>query len=268
MQAKISGLIALLSELKGANGLDASEISLIDEIAGKLLSPKNKATLDTFYEELQKKDTPKATEMLTWIRRYTKGSVTLFSGKDTTDEDAGAKLTVYSLRSLSSDLRDAAMLAMLDRIDGRIMQNNARGRWTWLYIDEMHRYFDSDRNPFAAERFARLYSESRKFGCILTGITQLPRPVIASRDGSTMLSNSRWVVLAELDDSNIEAVAEKYELNEEQQRNLRSPDVGQYVIRTHNAPMAVKLLYPGAKESDRNEMYDLFNTSFKDAGER
>lgn len=262
-QSKISSLIALLSELKGSNGLDAAEISLIDEIAIKLISENSSATLETFCAELEKKDIQKASEILTWLNRYTKGSVTLFAGEDTTEEDKRSKLTVYDLHRLSSDLRDAAMLAMLDRIEEKVMQNSTVGRWTWVYIDEMHRYFDSDRNPFAAERFARLYSESRKFGCILTGITQLPRPVIASRDGSTMLSNSRWVVLSELDDSNIAAVAEKYELNEEQQRNLRSPDVGQYVIRTHNAPMAVRLLYPGAKDNEKNEMYDLFNTSFK-----
>ena len=203
-----------------------------------------------------------AKNITVWLKRYVEGSVTLFAGEDNTNEDKDARITVFDVHKLPSDLRNAAMVAMIERIEERMMQNKAKGKWTWVYIDEMHRYFDADRNPFAAERFARLYSEARKYGGIITGITQLPKAVLASRDGATMLSNSHFVVFSELDESNIEAISDLYELNEEHRRTLYSADVGQYVLRTHNAPIAVKLLYPGAKESERNEMFDLFNTSF------
>ena len=258
--AKISSLIAILSELKGAK-LTASEISLIDEAAMTILEKPN-VTLEDLYEQLSSLENDAAQNITVWLKRYVEGSVTLFAGADTTEQDRDSKITVFDVHKLPSDLRNAAMVAMIERIEERMMQNKSKGKWTWVYIDEMHRYFDADRNPYAAERFARLYSEARKYGGIITGITQLPKAVLASRDGATMLSNSHFVVFSELDEGNIEAVADLYNLNEEQCRTLYSADVGQYVLRTHNAPIAVKLLYPGAKETERNEMFELFNTSF------
>ena len=258
--AKISSLIAILAELKGTR-LTAPEISIIDEAAMTVLA-NNDATLKDFYNMLSSIENQSAKDITVWLKRYVEGSVTLFSGTDTTEQDKATKITVFDVHKLSSDLRNAAMVAMIEHIEDRMMQNKVAGKWTWIYIDEMHRYFDADRNPYAAERFARLYSEARKYGGIITGITQLPKAVLASRDGATMLSNSHFVVFSELDESNIEAIADLYNLNEEHCRTLYSADVGQYVLRTHNAPIAVKLLYPGANENERNEMFDLFNTSF------
>lgn len=259
--AKVRSLIALLSELKGSGGLTGIEIAVIDRAAMAALGQES-PTLETLYQEISAIGSAEANSILTWLQRYTEGSVTMFAGMDTTDEDRDAKITVYALHKLPSDIRDAVMLTLLDKLDDMLLQNKQRGRWTWIYIDEMHRYFDADRNPYAAEHFARLYAEARKYGGILTGITQLPKPVIASRDGSTMLSNSRFVVMSELDDANIAAVTEKYSLNEEQQRTLYSAEIGQYVLRTHNAPISVQLLFPGAKPGTENALFDLFNTSF------
>ncbi len=258
---KIQSLISLLSELKGGGGLDGTERAIIDRAAMEALDEPD-PTLQTLYDKISDSNIGAAEGILTWLRRYTEGSVSLFAGKDTTEAEIGAKLTVYALNKLPLDIRDAVMLVMLDKIEDRLLINHRSGIWTWIYIDEMHRYFDADRNPYAAERFARLYAEARKYGGILTGITQLPRPVIASRDGSTMLSNSRFVVMSELDDSNIAAVADKYELNEEQRRTIYSADIGQYVLRAQNAPMSVNLLFPGAKPEQENELFKLFNTSF------
>lgn len=258
---KILSLIALLAEFKGGEGLTGSEKSIIDRAALDALNEES-PSLATLYEKIEALKDPVSQEITSWLERYVKGSITLFSGNNNTEEDQEYKITVITLKKVSSDIRDAVMLTMLEQIEDKIIENKANNVWTWIYIDEMHRYFHTERNPLAAERFARLYAEARKYGGILTGITQLPRSVLASSDGESMLSLSRFVVFSELDEPNINAVAKAYELNDEQQRILRSADVGQYVLRTHNAPLAIKLLYPGAKESERNEMFDLFNTSF------
>lgn len=260
---KSAFLIALLSRLKGDGGLEAAEKTVVDTAyaaACKHSSP----TLETLAEEIGKmaaQGNVTAVTMCEWLKRYYQGSVTLFQGKDTADEGED-RLTVYDLKGLSSgDLLDAVMLAMLERIEETVMRNFAGGHRTYIYIDELHRYFDAERNPYAAARLARFFSELRKFGAIITGITQLPKAVVDSPDGATMLSNSRFIVMAELDTRNVEVVSELYDLNEDMRRTLAVPDVGQYVIRTSKAPMSVRLLYPGKEEADRNLMYDLFNTS-------
>ncbi len=266
--SKIEHLIALLSQIKAGSGLTAVEKGIVDAVAAKVMKKGKKATLNKFYDELlteQKQQPtlrPVIEEMRTWLKRYVEGSVTLFAGEDTEESSGDTRFLVYSVRNLTGDLRNAGMLAMLERIEARVLENYEAGRWTWIYIDEMHRYFDYERNPYAAARFSRFFSEMRHYGAILTGITQLPLPVVQSKDGASMLSNSRFVVMAELDGSNIDAVTQLYDLNEDQQRTLASPALGQYVVRMHNAPTAVSLLYPGAREEDKNAMYDLFNTAF------
>ena len=268
--SKIEHLIALLSQIKAESGLTAVEKGIVDSVAARVLRKGNKATLNRFYAELESeiKQQPnlraEIENMRSWLKRYVEGSVTLFAGEDTEEQTGDARFVVYSVRNLTGDLRNAGMLAMLERIESRVYENYEAGRWTWIYIDEMHRYFDYERNPYAAARFSRFFSEMRHYGAILTGITQLPLPVVQSKDGSSMLSNSRFVVMAELDGSNIDAVTQLYDLNEDQQRTLASPALGQYVVRMNNAPMTVNLLYPGAREQDKNAMYDLFNTSFDD----
>ena len=260
--SKISHLIALLSRFKAGEGLTATEKAIIDDTATEAFKSRG-ANLKTFYDLLGKNTRPEAVEMQGWLKRYVEGSIRLFSG---TEEEKSERFTVYTVKNLTGELRDAAMLSMLERIEAAMMENYAAGNWTWIWIDEMHRYFDYERNRYAAERFSRLFSEARKYGGILTGITQLPRPVLASKDGEVMFSNSRFIIISELDDINIESISQTMGLNEDQCRILRAPNVGQYVIRTRHAPMAVRLLYPGAKENEKNALYDLFNTSFSDKG--
>ncbi len=265
--SKVLYMIALLNQLKSGAGLTPGEKAIVDDVCIRCFRHGRNANLEMFYNFLQADSREEAKNMCSWLIRYVHGSVTLFAGKNMSEDENKKKITLFSVKSLSGDLRDACMLAMLERIEEQIMENHRQGRWTWVYIEEMHRYFDGERNPYAAQRISRFFAEMRKFGAIITGITQLPRPVIESKEGSTMLSNSRFIVLSELDGDNIDAVAGAFALNEEQRRILSAPDVGQYVIRTHNSPMSVKLLYPGAKDEDHNLMYDLFNTSAQGKGQ-
>lgn len=255
-------LVAFLSQIKEIEPLTAAEKNTADAVCMELFRGENKPTLNDFYEKLCSSSRSEAPHMKDWLERYVKGSITLFAGESTNMERN--RFTVYDLRDLTGDLKNLGMLAMLTMIQDRVMENNAAGKWTWIYIDEFHRFFDEVRNPYSAEMFARMYSELRKFGGILTGITQLPLPVIQSKSGATMLANSSFVVSSELDAMNIDALAPLYSLNEDQQRVLTAPQLGQYVLRTKGAPIQLRLLYPGKKLEDKNLLYDLFNTDFKD----
>lgn len=254
-------LVAFLSQIKEIEPLTASEKTTADAECMELFREK-KPTLGDLYDKLCTSSRPEAAHMKDWLERYVKGSITLFAGESTVTEQN--RFTVYDLRDLTGDLKNLGMLAMLAMIQDRVMENNAAGKWTWIYIDEFHRFFDEIRNPYSAEMFARMYSELRKFGGILTGITQLPLPVIQSKTGATMLANSTFVVSSELDAMNIDAIAPLYRLNADQQRVLAAPQMGQYILRTKGAPIQLKLLYPGKKHEDKNKLYDLFNTDFKD----
>ncbi len=270
--SKISFVSALLSQLKsgggneGAQNLTGTELSIIDEAVSKCLKKKN-PTLKMLYDELAADDRAEAKAMCGWLARYVSGSVTLFAG-DRPRNVSKDRFCVYCVKDLPGDIRAAGMIYLLEEIEDRVMQNYLCGRWTYVYVEEMHRYFDKERNPFAAERFGRMFSELRKFGCVLTGITQLPLPVLNAPDGAVMLHNSSFVVMSELDKLNTDAVADLYDLNDEQRRTLLSPEVGQYIIRTKGTAISVKYLIPGGKEKDKNDIYDLFSTDFSERNEK
>lgn len=270
--SKISFISALLSQLKSGGGNESSqnltgtELSIIDEAVSKCLKKKN-PTLKMLYTELAADERAAAKSICGWLARYVSGSVTLFAGERQRDI-SGDRFRVYCVKDLPGDIRAAGMIYLLEEIEDRVMQNYIRGRWTYVYVEEMHRYFDKERNPFAAERFGRMFSELRKFGCVLTGITQLPIPVLNAPDGAVMLHNSSFVAITELDKMNATAISDLYDLNDEQRRTLFAPEVGQYIIRTKGTAISVKYLIPGAKKKDKNDIYDLFDTSFGKRNEK
>lgn len=262
ISARMDFMVAFLSQIKEIEPLTAAEKSVADAACTEVFRKKKEPSIEDFYEELGRSTRPEAQDIRSWLERYVKGSITLFAGQSTVSDHSS--FTVYDLRELLGDLKNIGMLAMLTMIQDRVMANYAAGKWTWIYIDEFHRFFDEVRNPYSSEIFARMFSEMRKFGAIFTGITQLPLPVIKSGSGATMLANSSFVVSSELDARNIDALADLYNLNEDQKRVLTSPQLGQYILRTKGAPVQLKLLFPGKKAEDKNVLYDLYNTDFKD----
>lgn len=260
--AQINFLVAFLAQIKDTEPLTASEKSVIDSVGAELYQKKQNPTLNDFYNELGKSTRPDAAQIQVWLERYVHGSISLFSGQSTVRENN--RFTVYDLRDLVGDLKSVGMMAMLAHIQERVMVNNLAGKWTWIYVDEFHRFFDEARNPYSAETFARMFAEMRKFGGIVTGITQLPLPVIQSSAGATMLANASFVVSSELDTRNIDALSGLYNLNDEQKRLLAAPQIGQYILRSKGALVQIRLLIPGRKVEDKNVLYDLYNTDFKD----
>lgn len=260
---KSQAVIAFISRLK-SGPLSAEERGIIDEAVLDCFRRHKNPVLKTLYECLG--SMKGAGPLLSILRMYVEGSVTLFNGRNKGKETE--RFQVFSVKKLPQELRDAAMLVLLDRIENMVMENYSEGIYTWVYCDEMHRYFNYERSPYTAERFSRAYSEWRKYGAIITGITQLPSMVIASEDGSTMLSNSRFVAMAELDERNIQALETLYQFNEEQRRTLTAPGVGSYVLRCHNQPMSLRLLYPGAQPGEQNQMYELFSTNFNERADQ
>ncbi len=262
ISARMDFMVAFLSQIKDTEPLTPIEKSVADAAFSEVFRKKKDPTLADFYNELENNERPEAADMRVWLDRYVRGSTTLFSGQSTVSDNC--RFVVYDLRDLTGDLKNLGMLAMLSRIQSKVMENYAIGKWTWIYMDEFHRFFDETRNPYAAEIFAQLFSELRHYGGIITGITQLPLPVIQSKTGAVMLANSSFVVSAELDSRNLTAFAELYQLNEDQKRLLESPQIGQYILRSKGVLVQLKMLFPGKKPEDKNLLYDLFNTDFKD----
>lgn len=254
-------ILAFISALKGAE-LTAIEKTIADRAVTRCYNiyvedgKKTMPTLGSFDSELAAMDEPEAHTLRLYIERYITGSIKLFSGQ--TNVSFKKKLTVFDLTQLGSELKDTGMLALLSAIWNKVFDNHLKGKYTWIYLDELHRYYRQE-DGLAAHQIERLYAEIRKYGGIVTAMTQHPSGVLASPTASSMLANSQFVVLFEQDDANVEAMTERLKLNSDQRRLLIACNTGEAVLRAKNSTIAIQLKYPRD-----NKVYDTITTDFKD----
>lgn len=70
--------------------------------------------------------------------------------------------------------------------------SGAIGKRTWIYIDEIQLLFS---NEYSANYFFELWSRSRKWGAVPTGITQNVETLLLSDLARRMLSNSDFIMM-------------------------------------------------------------------------
>ena len=77
-------------------------------------------------------------------------------------------------------------------IFNRVMANRRRGKYTRVYVDEAHLYF---KNPYSADFLLKCWKRFRKYGGLLTGITQNISDCLLNETARGMLSNSEFLLL-------------------------------------------------------------------------
>ena len=124
-------------------------------------------TLQDFREELLKQDEPEAQEIALAIELFTSGSLNTFAKH--TNVDTNNRLICYDILDLGKQLMPIGMLVVLDSILNRITQNRAKGRNTFIFIDEIYLLF---QHEYSANFLFTLWKRVRKYGAYATGITQ------------------------------------------------------------------------------------------------
>ncbi len=257
---KVHYIIAFINALKGSS-LTAIEKTLIDRAATAVYrdyldGKSDMPTLISFDEKLAAYSEGEAHTVRLYLERYVKGSISLFTGQSTKTTDK--RFTVYDLTKLGSELKDTGMLAVITAVWNKVYENNAKGKWTWIYLDELHRYY-RDEDGLAAYQIERLYAEIRKNGGIVTSMTQHPKGVLSNASASSMLANSQFLALFEQNSENVDIMVEHLHLNDEQKKLLLASDTGAAVLRSRNSTVAVQL-----KWEKGNVVYDTLTTNFKD----
>ena len=99
-------------------------------------------TLQDFRAELLKQDEPEAQEIALAIELFTNGSLNTFAKH--TNVDTNNRLICYDILDLGKQLMPIGMLVVLDSILNRITQNRAKGRNTFIFIDEIYLLFQHE----------------------------------------------------------------------------------------------------------------------------
>lgn len=262
--AKTQFVLSMVNVLVGGNGgLSAKQRSLVDRAAGTLYrryaaEGGEMPTLVELRNELAASHDPEGLELATSLEIYTTGSLGAFSQR--TNVNVNNRLISYDISSLGDELRTFGMLVILDQIWNRVVRNRARGRRTWLYIDEFHLLFS---NPFSAEYFRSLYKRARKWGLIPTGITQNIEELLNNDDARLMLANSDFLALLGQNATDADALCTLLHFSEDQRRFFTNVPRGSGLLRSGSAVIPFDGRIP-----TESKLYGLFSTTFGESTER
>lgn len=190
-------VLSLCEQLIGGYQLGAKEKSLIDRCTAsvyrKYLQSNYKGqppTLQDFRAELLKQAEPEAQDIALAIELFTSGSLNTFAKP--TNVNVHNRLICYDIFDLGKQLLPIGMLVVLDSILNRITQNRAKGKNTFIIIDEIYLLF---QHEYSANFLFTLWKRVRKYGAFCTGITQNVDDLLQSHTARTMLANSEFIVM-------------------------------------------------------------------------
>ena len=83
--------------------------------------------------------------------------------------DFNTRIVDFNLKDLPDSMLVFALINVCEAVRNRMYFNAKRNVRTWLYVEEMQSLF---AYPTVLNYFSRFSNEGRKFGLLLTGITQ------------------------------------------------------------------------------------------------
>lgn len=248
-------VLSLCEQLIG--NLGAKQKSLIDRCTASVYRKylrsnyrDNPPTLQDFHAELMKQSEPEAHEIALAIELFTSGSLNTFAKP--TNVDTGNNLICYDILDLGKQLLPIGMLVVLDSILNRIAQNRAKGKSTFIFIDEIYLLF---QHEYSANFLFTLWKRVRKYGAFCTGITQNVDDLLQSHTARTMLANSEFIVMLNQASTDRLELAKLLNISDLQLSYITNVDAGNGLIKVGSS------LVPFANKFPRNtKLYNLMTT--------
>jgi hypothetical protein len=258
--AKCTFVLHLVGALiGGADGLSSTMNGFIDRSTARLLrayaqDPANlpMPTLTDLRDDLAGQEDPVARELAAALDIYTDGSLGAFAQQ--TNVQLDNRLTTYDISQLSSEMKVIGMAIILNQVWQRVTANRARNRRTWLYIDEFHMMFRVDG---IAQDFLELYQVARKWGLMMSGITQNIEELLSNDVARFMIGNTDFLLLLNQAPGDADALREMLRMSETQREFFQGVQPGSGLLKSGNAyiPFDNQMLRSG-------RLYTMLSTKF------
>lgn len=196
---------------------------------------KDVPTLEDFYNALvdyYNADNALASilDLIQAVKFYVDGTDTLFCGHTNVKMDDS--FVSFNIADLSDAIRPLGMLVILDATKNRMARNKKYGRFTSVYIDELHLLF---RNEQTARWIKDLWKTGRKFRCMPCGITQDVEDILSSDVGRGVLTNTSFVVMLKQATLNAKVLADHLQLSPQQLEFVTDTPSGEGILCIQNA---------------------------------
>lgn len=235
VKSKVEYIIAFLESIVGANGLTGGQKTIIDRCTKMIFEEYERSnfsddslipTLPDFYKILKAQPEPEAKRLALIIERYVKGSLDIFAKE--TNVNIQNRLVCFDISELSSSLQTTGYLVVLDHIQNRMAANKKLGKYTWIFIDEVHILL---ANPYSAQYIAKFYKVGRKFFCMNTIITQNIADMLENEQGRKILSNSEFAIILKQKALDLPHICNIFNISEEEARYVEGdPPSGQGLL--------------------------------------
>lgn len=215
-------------------------------------------TLLDLQEELDKeKEKEDGRLVAEGVEYYTRGTMNLFSHKS--NLDFSNRFVVFNIRDLGKELKQISLLITLDFIWNRMIENCQYSIRTYCYVDEIHVLF---KNDFSASYLQQLYKRGRKYGLVITGITQDVEDLLRSEMARGMISNSDFIMMLNQSSENLKILAKMLNISEAQKKYVTKVDAGMGLLFAENTIIPFLDSFP-----EDSYLYTLMSTKFGEDGE-
>ena len=152
----------------------------------------------------------------------------------------------------TKQLMPIGMLVVLDSILNRITQNRAKGKNTFIFIDEIYLLF---QHEYSANFLFTLWKRVRKYGAYASGITQNVDDLLQSHTARTMLANSEFIIMLNQASTDRLELAKLLNISDLQMSYITNVEAGHGLIKVGSS------LVPFANKFPKNtKLYKLMTT--------
>ena len=226
-------LLSLCEQLIGSSNLGPKQKSIIDRCTALVYRHYQQGnyqgvppTLQDFREEILRQEEKEAKEIALAIELFTDGSLNTFAKN--TNVNTKSRLLCYDILDLGKQLLPIGMLVVLDSILNRITANRAKGKNTYIFIDEIYLLF---QHEYSANFLFTLWKRVRKYGAYATGITQNVDDLLQSHTARTMLANSEFIVMLNQASTDRLELAKLLSISELQMNYITNVDAGRGLLK-------------------------------------
>lgn len=250
--------LSLCEQAREDEPITSAERSMIDRCIKKIYAPyigkeedSENVTLVDFNEALHAQNDPIAEKLAIDLEIFTTGSLNTFAHK--TNVNPNARIVCYDIKNLGQNLKPLGLLIIFDAI-ARRMNDNRRlhGKFSRVYFDEIQELY---KYKYSAKLLEEHWRQARKYGGLMTGITQNVEPVLESDVGRVMLSNSEFLIMLAQSKSDREALASLLSIAETQLSYLSGKNVGTGLIRAGGCLVPFNCDFPKS-----SKLYSLMST--------
>lgn len=238
-------------------GVGAKDRSIIDRCTISVYNDyfKGKSeklpTLADFREELLKQPEQEAHDLALSLELFATGSLDAFSHQS--NVNVNNRIACYDILELGDQMKSIGLLIMLDNIMNRVMANRKRGKYTRVYIDEAHLFF---KNPYSAEFLLKAWKRFRKYGGLLTGITQNIADCLSNETARRMLANSEFLLMLNQAPSDRAELAGLLNISQTQMGYITNAPAGHGLIKVGGSIVPFANDFPAD-----TQLYTLMSTS-------